>query len=79
MSLNQCLGRISCVDCPFHGKPDCWQNSIVIPFNPEMFSSKCHNLNGKDCRGALASDCVSRMSHKPCPTYTTKQLQEMMK
>lgn len=40
---------------------------------PSDLSSRCHNLNGLECPGANASDCVPRISHLPCPTFSDEE------
>ena len=41
------------------------------------FNRRCHNLGGKECPGANASDCIARINGLACPTYSKKELMEI--
>jgi len=41
-------------------------------------SSRCHNLNGLECPGANASDCIARISHLPCPTFSDEERRKII-
>ena len=45
---------------------------------PSDLSSRCHNLNGLECPGANASDCIARISHLPCPTYSDEERRKII-
>jgi hypothetical protein len=45
---------------------------------PSDLSSRCHNLNGLECPSANASDCIPRISHLPCPTYSDEERRKII-
>lgn len=44
-----------------------------------QFDDKCHNLDGKKCPAANASECLARINGLECPTYSKKELDKIIK
>jgi hypothetical protein len=45
---------------------------------PMQFSKKCHNLGGKECLGANAENCISRVNGLSCPTFSAEERARMV-
>ena len=45
---------------------------------PLDLSSRCSNLNGLECPGANASDCIARVGGLPCPTFSEEERRKII-